>query len=48
LSLRQAIAKYLYQRFEVQCDPKNEVLVTVGASEGLDLALRTLVEPATK
>lgn len=45
LSLRQAIAKYLYQRFEVQCDPKNEVLVTVGASEGLDLALRTLVEP---
>ncbi|MEN6626169.1 MAG: aminotransferase class I/II-fold pyridoxal phosphate-dependent enzyme [Candidatus Sumerlaeia bacterium] len=45
LSLRQAIAKYLYQRFEVQCDPRKEVLITVGASEGLDLALRALVEP---
>lgn len=45
LSLRQAIAKYLYRRFEVQCDPKREILVTVGASEGLDLALRALIEP---
>ncbi|MCE5230510.1 aminotransferase class I/II-fold pyridoxal phosphate-dependent enzyme [bacterium] len=45
LSLRQAIAKYLYRRFEVQCDPKKEILVTVGASEGLDLALRALIEP---
>ncbi len=45
LSLRQAIARYLYQRFEVQCDPRREVLVTVGASEGMDLALRAILEP---
>lgn len=45
LSLRKAIARYLYQRFEVQADPADEILVTVGVSEGLDLALRALLNP---
>lgn len=45
LSLRKAIAKYLYQRFSVQADPQDEMLVTVGVSEGLDLALRAILEP---
>ncbi len=44
LSLRQAISRYLYQRFEVTADPASEVLVTVGASEATDLALRALLE----
>lgn len=42
--LRSAIATYL-QTFELDYDPAREVLVTVGASEAIDIALRTLVGP---
>ena len=45
LSLRKAIAKYLYQRFQVESDPENEILVTVGVSEALDIALRAILNP---
>ena len=45
LELRRAIARYMEERFSVAYDPKSEILVTVGASEGIDLALRALVEP---
>ena len=40
LSLRRSISRYLAERFDVQRDPVDEILVTVGVSEGLDLALR--------
>ncbi|HZG74616.1 MAG TPA: aminotransferase class I/II-fold pyridoxal phosphate-dependent enzyme [Paenibacillus sp.] len=43
--LREAIAEYLYNGFDVTYEPKNEVLVTVGGSEAIDLALRALVSP---
>ena len=45
IELRRAIAQYLEGRFGIQYNPKDEILVTVGASEGIDLALRALVEP---
>jgi aminotransferase len=45
LSLRKAIAKYLYDRFGVEADPVREMLITVGVSEGLDLALRAILNP---
>ena len=45
LELRRAIAGYCETRFGVSYNPKDEILVTVGASEGIDLALRALVEP---
>lgn len=41
--LREAIADYLHTSFDVAYEPKNEVLVTVGGSEAIDLALRALV-----
>ncbi|MBB6671561.1 aminotransferase class I/II-fold pyridoxal phosphate-dependent enzyme [Cohnella nanjingensis] len=41
--LREAIAGYLSARFEVDYDPADEVLVTVGSSEAIDLALRALI-----
>ncbi|MBD2847405.1 aminotransferase class I/II-fold pyridoxal phosphate-dependent enzyme [Paenibacillus sp. IB182496] len=41
--LREAIADYLSGRFAVDYDPGSEILVTVGASEAIDLALRALV-----
>ena len=45
LSLRREIAEYLRVRFRVSYDPEQEILVTVGASEAIDLALRVCVRP---
>ncbi len=44
-SLRIAIAGYVRDFFHVDYDPKSEILVTVGVSEALDLALRALINP---
>ena len=44
-SLREKIAAYLRMRYRVSYSPKDEVIVTVGASEGIDLAMRALVCP---
>ena len=43
--LRQAIARYLKRRFDATFDWKKEVLVTVGVSEAIDLAIRALCAP---
>lgn len=45
LPLRKEIANYLSTRFFLQYDPENEILVTVGASEAIDIALRALARP---
>lgn len=44
-SLREKIAAYLRMRYRVTYSPADEILVTVGASEGIDLAMRALVCP---
>ena len=43
--LRVAIAEYLRRRYEVSYDPLHEILVTVGGSEGIDVALRAMLDP---
>lgn len=43
--LREAIGQYLYDSYQVSYEPANEILVTVGASEAIDLALRALITP---
>lgn len=43
--LREEIADYLYRNFQVKYEPSNEIVVTVGGSEAIDLALRSLIEP---
>jgi len=43
--LREAIAGYVKENFAVEYDPGEEILVTVGVSEALDLALRALINP---
>ncbi len=45
LELREEIARHLYNNYKVAYEPRNEVLVTVGVSEGMDLALRALLAP---
>lgn len=46
LELRRLISDYLMARWNVEYNPANQVLVTVGVSEGLDLAMRAILNPA--
>lgn len=43
--LREAICNYLDSSFQVQYNADNEVIVTIGGSEAIDLALRALITP---
>ncbi len=43
--LREAIAEYVGRHFDVAYEPSTEVMVTVGVSEAIDLALRALLNP---
>jgi aminotransferase len=45
LELREEIAKYLKRRFGLSYDFKTQVIATVGGSEGIDIALRSLTGP---
>jgi aminotransferase len=45
IKLRKAISTYLKSAFHVDYDPNSEILVTVGVSEGLDIALRAIINP---
>ncbi|MCK7607307.1 aminotransferase [Geobacillus stearothermophilus] len=45
LELRQEIAAYLRRKFHVDYRPETEILVTVGASQAIDLALRAILDP---
>lgn len=43
LELRREISMYLSDRYHISYQPEEEILVTIGASEAIDLALRALV-----
>lgn len=45
MQLREEICRYLHRRFHVEYDPKTEVMVTVGGSEAIDVALRAMLDP---
>lgn len=45
LELRRALSEHLERRYGVHYDPATELLITVGASEALDLALRATCDP---
>ena len=45
LSLRQHIARHLEEMYGVQYRGADEILITVGVSEGMDLAMRALLDP---
>ena len=44
-ALREAISRYLSRRFGAAFDFKKEILVTVGVSEAIDLAIRAICSP---
>ena len=43
--LRQEICRYLKRRFGLEYDPLHETFLTVGGSEGIDLAFRAMLNP---
>ena len=45
LELRREISNYMNRRFDLTYDPVKEVVVTVGGSEAIDVAMRTLLQP---
>lgn len=45
MELREEICKYLHRKQGLTYDPKEEVFVTVGGSEAIDLALRVMLDP---
>ncbi len=45
MELRREICRYFSRRFHVEYQPEQEVLVTVGGSEAIDLCVRTLINP---
>lgn len=48
IELRRAIAAYVGRHYGLGYHPESEVIVTVGVSEGIDLALRALLNPGDK
>ncbi|MCI8650236.1 MAG: aminotransferase class I/II-fold pyridoxal phosphate-dependent enzyme [Anaerotruncus sp.] len=44
-ALRVEACRYLKRRFSLEYDPKSELIITVGGSEGIDLCIRALVNP---
>ena len=44
-ALRELIARYLQKRFALAYDPGEEIVVTTGVSEGVDIALRAVTDP---
>ena len=48
LELREEIAAMLDRRYGLKYNPAKEILVTVGVSEGVDLAMRTLINPGNE
>ena len=45
LELRQEICKFHKEHYNQIYDPENEVIVTIGGSEAIDLAMRALLNP---
>lgn len=45
LELRKEISNYMNRRFNLHYDPVKEIVVTVGGSEAIDVAMRTLLQP---
>jgi aminotransferase len=48
IELRRAICDYVGKHFNVSYAPEDEVIITVGVSEGLDLACRALINPGDR
>ena len=45
MELRREISRYMSRRFDLTYAPEHEIVVTVGGSEAIDMAMRAILEP---
>lgn len=45
LELREEISKYMRSQFKVEYSPQSQIIVTVGASQAIDIAMRAILDP---
>ena len=45
MELRREISRYMNRRFDLTYAPEHEIVVTVGGSEAIDMAMRAILEP---
>jgi len=48
LELRKAACNYIKRKYHIEYRPESEIIVTVGATQGIDIALRTILTPGTE
>ncbi|MGX6442128.1 aminotransferase A [Neobacillus sp. K501] len=48
IELRKAASQFVAQKYNLNYNPETEVIVTVGASEAIDIAFRTILAPGTE
>ena len=45
IELREEICRYIERRCDASYDPKSQVIITVGGSEAIDIAMRAMLDP---
>ncbi len=45
LDLRKEVSKFMYNHYSLEYNPDDEILITVGASQAIDIAFRTILRP---
>lgn len=45
MELRQEISAYMSKQFKAEYSPESEIIVTVGASQAIDIAMRAIIDP---
>ncbi|WP_025025544.1 aminotransferase A [Caldalkalibacillus mannanilyticus] len=48
LALREAAAQFMQERYGLRYDPEHEIITTVGASQAIDITLRTILEEGSE
>lgn len=48
LELRTAACQFLNKKYDLNYNPNDEVIVTIGASQAIDIAFRTILEPGVE
>ncbi|RSK26826.1 aminotransferase A [Bacillus sp. HMF5848] len=48
LELRQAASHFFQNKYNLNYNPENEIITTVGASQAIDIAFRTILEPGSE
>lgn len=48
LALREAAAQFMQERYGLHYDPEHEIITTVGASQAIDITLRTILEEGSE